>query len=412
MAQTYLSNHHMERFISEFEENLTHKSLELVVAALLCYAFDSDEKWAMNYKAATNGGGSYYFAMQLDGGQKILHTIIKIVSTDEPISEDWDTTLAPLAAAPLPNQRCWALLFQGMTMKLFEYHRDQPQGARLLICDFKVDGKMTDTLHIRDNCRVVNSVLFQIPDQSPLPLSDDFLQLQAKALAIKTAQAKPADDKIPDIQYERKETPVETQPMSSAPAGVKPAALVVKTNTHSQAMPKVRTARPIAQSTAQPTVKPSASPALKPTPSPAVKPAAGPAFDPGASSTFKLAVSPANYAAFKATAHSALKPGAPDFKPATISPLKPGTPTFQPNACGGPKNGSFKANSPPATKTSIQPALNPAAKTTVNPAMKLNIQPKAQAAATQTPDVDLMSFADLDVGTQTKINGRVAQRPG
>ncbi|KAJ5306496.1 hypothetical protein N7508_005511 [Penicillium antarcticum] len=319
MAQTYLSNHHMERFISEFEENLTHKSLELVVAALLCYAFDSDEKWAMNYKAATNGGGSYYFAMQLDGGQKILHTIIKIVSTDEPISEDWDTTLAPLAAAPLPNQH---------------------------------------------------------------------------------------------IQYERKETPFETQPMSSAPAGVKPAALVVKTNTHSQAMPKVRTARPIAQSTAQPTVKPSASPALKPTPSPAVKPAAGPAFDPGASSTFKLAVSPANYAAFKATAHSALKPGAPDFKPATISPLKPGTPTFQPNACGGPKNGSFKANSPPATKTSIQPALNPAAKTTVNPAMKLNIQPKAQAAATQTPDVDLMSFADLDVGTQTKINGRVAQRPG
>jgi hypothetical protein len=377
MAQTYLSNLHMERFVSEFEKNPSHETMEVMVSALLCYAFDSDEKWAMKYKRDPTCGGSFYFAMALNGNSKTLHAIIKVVSTSEPVSEDWDLPVTPLAQAPLPNERCWAILFQGMSMKLFEYHRDQPVGARLLVCDFKVDGKTTDTLNIRTDCRVVNSVLFQIPEQHPLPLSDAFLKLQAKALAIKAVDDKAAesnvDDQTSEVESEGEKIAVEAQSLNSEPAGVKPTAVSFGANIQPKVMPKVHSAQP----TAMPAVKPAVNPAFKPAAIPVVRPTASPI------------VKPATSPAFKTGAYF-------NFKP-TASPFQPGAHTTL-------KSGLCKPAASPAVKASTVPKGQPA----VKPVIKPNTQPKVKAAASSASAVDLMTFADLDIGSESKVNGRAA----
>ena len=382
MAQTYLSNLHMERFISEFEQNPTHKTMEVMVSALLVYAFDSEAKWAMNYKPDPTGDGSYYFAMQLDGRKKILHAIIKVISTAEDVSEDWDLPITPLAVAPLPNERCWAVLFQGMTMRLYEYHRDQPAGARLLVCDFKVDGKKTDTLHIRDNCRQVNSVLFQIPEQHPKPLSNAFLQLQAKALEINAAEGKHVDDKSPNVESEGEKAALEVQPMNGASAGVKPTPL---STVYPAFMPSIIPA-PAVNTNTQPKVLPKVQHTVQPTVQPVVKPAA-----------------------------TAFKPGAPTLKPAASSALMPGAPAFNPAAYATAKIGTLRSMPSLAEKTStqpkVQPTSKPAVKPAVSPAIKTNTKPKVQAAATLAPSVDLMTFADLKVGAESKANGRAAPTP-
>ncbi|KAJ6009610.1 hypothetical protein N7522_004626 [Penicillium canescens] len=367
MAQTYLSNLHMEKFISEFEQNPTHETMEVMVSALLVYAFDSEAKWAMNYKPDPTGDGSYYFAMQLDGRKKILHAIIKVISTAENVSEDWDLPITPLAVAPLPNERCWAVLFQGMTMRLYEYHRDQPAGARLLVCDFKVDGKKTDTLHIRDNCRQVNSVLFQIPEQHPKPLSDAFLQLQAKALEINTAEGKHVDGKTPGVEPEGEKAAVEVQPMDGASADVKPTAL---STVYPAFMPSIIPA-PAVNTNTQPKVLPNVQHTLQPTVQRVVKRAA-----------------------------TAFKPGAPAFNLAAYATAKIGT--LRPMPSLAEKT---------STQPKVQPTSKPAVKPAVSPAIKTNTKPKVQAAATLAPSVDLMTFADLNVGAENKANGRAAPAP-
>ncbi|KAJ5766552.1 uncharacterized protein N7511_004168 [Penicillium nucicola] len=557
MVQTYLSSFHIAKLVSEFEETPHRSRMKDMIASLFYYAFDDHRKWRMNFKSDRKGNGSYMTVMEVDEDGKSLHAIVKIVANDRPIPNDWDLALPFLASAPITDDRCWAFLFQGMTMKLFEYHRDQPKGYRLFGCDFKINGKKTDTLHIRDDCEALNSVLYYIPEEHPRPLSATFLKLQAKAKALKAVLDDLIRDNTPEVQSESEKVSVEDQSVASASADPEFLTPAVKTNTDPQIMPEVDTTQPIAepidQSADKPTIdglvslpfrpapssattlapSPAASPpinlVLRAAPSPAIKPAAGPAFNPGAYSSIKSATNPAikpgtrvqkpgDYSAFKATSQSALKPGAPAFKPTTSpiskpatkltlklgpppiqpgdfsafkdtaqstlkpgapafepattptskpvtkltlklgptpvqpgnysafkdtaqSTLKPGAPAFeppaspinkpatkltlklgpppfQPGAYGSLKNRSSKAT-PPAAKKSTppkfqpapKPAVKPAVSPAVNPAMGLNTQPKVDAAATKSPDADLMNLANLSLGAESKTKAPAAPAP-
>jgi hypothetical protein len=126
-------------------------------------------------------------------------------------------------------------------------------------------------------------------------------------------------------------------------------------------------------------------PAVKPAVNPAFKPAAIPVVRPTASPIVNPATSPA----FKTGAYF-------NFKP-TASPFQPGAHTTL-------KSGLCKPAASPAVKASTVPKGQPA----VKPVIKPNTQPKVKAAASSASAVDLMTFADLDIGSESKVNGRAA----
>jgi hypothetical protein len=122
--------------------------------------------------------------------KRILHTIAKVVpSPVEPFPKDWEQTIHNLRTAPRNEDRCWVILIRGLEVRLIEYHRAHEPGVRMIPCDFMIEGRSSETVHIRTNDTEVNSILTRLPLQWPEPLSEielTCLAVQLKATKIKS----------------------------------------------------------------------------------------------------------------------------------------------------------------------------------------------------------------------------------
>ena len=169
----YLSLPAIAEFINAYEDKPTAENVKIMVSGILTYAFDSNDGWVLKWQEDQENNQSNCFIVRAVGEDRSLHTIVKIIhDKSAPIQDDWDQSVPRLLSAPLPNERCWAILIRGLKVRLYEYHRDQDAEHRLVPCDFMVKDKMKQTVHIRKNADAVNNILTGIPNQVPQPLDE------------------------------------------------------------------------------------------------------------------------------------------------------------------------------------------------------------------------------------------------
>ncbi|KAJ5210439.1 hypothetical protein N7491_010246 [Penicillium cf. griseofulvum] len=170
---SYLSLPAIADFINAYEDKPTAENARIMVSGLLTYAFDSNDGWVLKWQEDEENNHSNCFIVKATGENRALHAIVKIVlDTSAPIQENWDQQVPRLISAPIPTERCWAILIRGLKVRLYEYHRDQAPDYRLVPCDFKVKDKTKQSVHIRKNVDAVNSVFIGIPGQVPEPLNE------------------------------------------------------------------------------------------------------------------------------------------------------------------------------------------------------------------------------------------------
>ncbi|OQE16911.1 hypothetical protein PENFLA_c026G01386 [Penicillium flavigenum] len=169
----YLSLPAIAEFINAYEDKPTAENVKIMVSGILTYAFDSNDGWVLKWQEDQENNQSNCFIVRVVGEDRSLHTIVKVIHDKfAPIQDDWDQSVPRLLSAPLPNERCWAILIRCLKVRLYEYHRDQDAEHRLIPCDFKVKDKMKQTVHIRKNADAVNNILTGIPNQVPQPLDE------------------------------------------------------------------------------------------------------------------------------------------------------------------------------------------------------------------------------------------------
>ncbi|KAJ6178499.1 hypothetical protein N7519_008960 [Penicillium mononematosum] len=169
----YLSLPAIAEFINAYEDKPTAENVKIMVSGILTYAFDSNDGWVLKWQEDEENNQSNCFIVRVAGEDRSLHTIVKVIhDKSAPIQDDWDQSVPRLLSAPLPNERCWAILIRGLKVRLYEYHRDQDAEHRLVPCDFKVKDKTKQTVHIRKNADAVNNILTGIPNQVPQPLDE------------------------------------------------------------------------------------------------------------------------------------------------------------------------------------------------------------------------------------------------
>jgi hypothetical protein len=169
----YLSLPAIAEFINAYEDKPTAENVKIMVSGILTYAFDWNDGWVLKWQEDEENNQSNCFIVKVAGEDRSLHTIVKVIhDKSAQIQDDWDQSVPRLLSAPLPNERCWAILIRGLKVRLYEYHRDQGAEHRLVPCDFKVKDKMRQTVHIRKNADAVNNILTGIPNQVPQPLDE------------------------------------------------------------------------------------------------------------------------------------------------------------------------------------------------------------------------------------------------
>ncbi|KAJ5520465.1 hypothetical protein N7463_000918 [Penicillium fimorum] len=171
MSDNYPSLPAIADFINAYEDKPTAENAKIMVSGLLTYAFDSNDGWVLKWQEDKENNHSNCFVVRATGEDRALHTIVKVVlDTSAPILETWDQHVPRLLSAPIPSERCWALLIRGLKVCLYEYHRDQEPGHRLVPCDFKIKNKIKQSIHIRKHADAVNNIFMSIPAQVPQPL--------------------------------------------------------------------------------------------------------------------------------------------------------------------------------------------------------------------------------------------------
>lgn len=197
----YLALPAIADFIVQYEQTPTTENLKTMITCLLTYGFDPENGWFMKWQEDEENGHSNCFVMKIVGDEKILHTIVKIVHDQNGSHSDtWDQSIPQLLTAPLPDDRCWAILVHGMKVRLYEYHRNQNPDACLVPCDFKINDKLKHAVHIRKNASEVQNILIGIPVQHPRPLEN----LELEGLSLKespgniTPASKPTDGDVPE----------------------------------------------------------------------------------------------------------------------------------------------------------------------------------------------------------------------
>ncbi|OQE37212.1 hypothetical protein PENCOP_c010G08152 [Penicillium coprophilum] len=170
MSDSYLSLSAVADFINAYEDKPTAENAKIMVSGLLTYAFDSNDGWVLKWQEDEENNHSNCFIVRATGEDRALHTIVKVIlDASTPIQDDWDRHVPRLLSAPIPNERCWALLIHGLRVRLYEYHRDQQPGYRLIPCDFKIKDKIKQSIHIRKHADAVNNIFISIPGQVPQP---------------------------------------------------------------------------------------------------------------------------------------------------------------------------------------------------------------------------------------------------
>ncbi|KAJ5372273.1 hypothetical protein N7517_004279 [Penicillium concentricum] len=171
MSDNYLSLPAIADFINAYEDKPTAENAKIMVSGLLTYAFDSNDGWVLKWQEDEENNHSNCFIVRATGEDRALHIIVKVIlDTSAPIQETWDQHVPRLLSAPIPSERCWALLIRGLKVCLYEYHRDQEPGYRLVPCDFKIKDKIKQSIHIRKHADAVNNIFVSIPAQVPQPL--------------------------------------------------------------------------------------------------------------------------------------------------------------------------------------------------------------------------------------------------
>ena len=177
---TYLNIRAIERLIKNYEEQTIADNLFSLVCSLLTFAFDPKDNWVSEYRRDEKKNHLNVFLVKIDkngneGNEDsgFLHTMVKVIfNSKDPFPEELNCAMARLDQAPMSGNRCWGILIRGLELRLIEYHRDQRPGLREIPCDFVIDGKVTETVHIRNNPREVHNILTRLPGQWPQPLSD------------------------------------------------------------------------------------------------------------------------------------------------------------------------------------------------------------------------------------------------
>ncbi|KAJ5781052.1 hypothetical protein N7457_006212 [Penicillium paradoxum] len=181
----------ISELLVQYEGNPSTENLKTMVAGLLTFAFDPDDNWFMKWQEDAENNHSNCFVMKIIDGKKTLHTIVKILlDPSASINVAWDQYIPQLLTAPLPNDRCWAILIRGMKVRLHEYHRNQDPDCRLVPCDFTVNNKLKHTVHMRKNPTEVHNLFNGIPVKYPEPLDEvqlDALPLSDALLKLPTA---------------------------------------------------------------------------------------------------------------------------------------------------------------------------------------------------------------------------------
>ncbi|KGO71325.1 hypothetical protein PITC_062900 [Penicillium italicum] len=172
-STNYLSLPAIAEFINAYEDKPTAENVKIMVSGLLTYAFDSNDGWVLKWQEDEENNHSNCFIVRAVGEERSLHAIVKVIlDTSGAIEENWDQSIPRLLSAPLPNERCWAILFRGLKFRFYEYHREQQSDERLVPCDFKLKDKSKHAVHIRKNADAINNVLISIPSQIPEPLEE------------------------------------------------------------------------------------------------------------------------------------------------------------------------------------------------------------------------------------------------
>ncbi|KAJ5680539.1 hypothetical protein N7536_011678 [Penicillium majusculum] len=169
----YLSLPAIAEFITAYETKPTAENAKIMVSGLLTYAFDSNDGWVLKWQEDEENNHSNCFIVRAVGEDRSLHAIVKVIlDPSGSIKDNWDQSVPRLISAPLPSERCWAILIRGIKVRLYEYHRDQKPDDRLVPCDFKLADKTRHAVHIRKNADAINNLLTSIPNQAPLPLEE------------------------------------------------------------------------------------------------------------------------------------------------------------------------------------------------------------------------------------------------
>ncbi|KAJ5555635.1 hypothetical protein N7461_004105 [Penicillium sp. DV-2018c] len=177
MAGTYLTRPAIADLITTYEQDPTPANVKNLVKGLIDFAFTPKEKWDLKEFPDEERNHHNYFVMKNGDNGKTLHTIIKISFDPEAAYDNqWDLCIPVLSGAPMENERCWALLVRGLKVRLYEYHREEQEGHRLVPCDFKLAGKWKHTVHIRKNSKEVQTILTCVPTYLPEEYGDDSLK--------------------------------------------------------------------------------------------------------------------------------------------------------------------------------------------------------------------------------------------
>lgn len=169
----YLSLAAIAEFITAYETKPNAENARIMVSGLLTYAFDSNDGWVLKWQEDEENNHSNCFIVRAVGEGRSLHAIVKVIlDPSGSIKDNWDQSVPRLISAPLPSERCWAILIRGIKVRLYEYHRDQKPDDRLVPCDFKIADKIKHALHIRKNADAINNLLTSIPNQVPHPLEE------------------------------------------------------------------------------------------------------------------------------------------------------------------------------------------------------------------------------------------------
>lgn len=189
---TYLAISEIEELVKAYETEQTAPKLETLTSFLLAFAFNTDDGWSTKIEHDKERKQINYYVVKVEGkdNKRTLHTIAKVVpSPVEPFPKDWEQTMHNLRTAPMNEDRCWVILIRGLEVRLIEYHRAHEPGVRMIPCDFMIEGRSSETVHIRTNDTEVNSILTRLPLQWPEPLSEielTCLAVQLKATRIKS----------------------------------------------------------------------------------------------------------------------------------------------------------------------------------------------------------------------------------
>ncbi|KAJ5592848.1 hypothetical protein N7537_009752 [Penicillium hordei] len=169
----YLSLPAIAEFITAYETKPSAENAKIMVSGLLTYAFDSNDGWILKWQEDEENNHSNCFIVRAVGEDRSLHAIVKVILDPTGLIKDnWDESVPRLISAPLPSERCWAILIRGIKVRLYEYHRDQKPDDRLVPCDFKIADKKKHAVHIRRNADAINNLLTSIPNQVPRPLEE------------------------------------------------------------------------------------------------------------------------------------------------------------------------------------------------------------------------------------------------